>query len=157
LQVSGQTYIDVGANQNPILRMRTNGSISYFYGDASSYLTWAANFKVDGTFIVQNGMVTGNSKSYDWNVGTFNNIQTLNVTSGAPSMTIGSAGANATALITMNSTTKGFLPPRMTGAQAEAIGTPAAGLMVYSTDGSGATITSLGWWGYNGTTWVKLN
>jgi hypothetical protein len=61
------------------------------------------------------------------------------------------------AMLSVTSTTKGFLPPRMTGAQAEAIGTPAAGLMVYSTDGSGATITSLGWWGYNGTTWVKLN
>ena len=65
--------------------------------------------------------------------------------------------ANASAVLEATSTTKGFLPPRMTGAQAEAIGTPAAGLMVYSTDGSGATITSLGWWGYNGTTWVKLN
>jgi hypothetical protein len=61
------------------------------------------------------------------------------------------------AMLSVTSTTKGFLPPRMTGAQAEAIATPAAGLMVYSTDGSGTTITSLGWWGYNGTTWVKLN
>jgi hypothetical protein len=70
----------------------------------------------------------------------------------------GSIGTpNASAVLEATSTTKGFLPPRMTGAQAEAIGTPAAGLMVYSTDGSGATITSLGWWGYNGTTWVKLN
>ena len=64
---------------------------------------------------------------------------------------------NASAVLDIQSTTMGFLPPRMTGAQAELIGTPAAGLMVYSTDGSGATITSLGWWGYNGTTWVKLN
>ena len=70
---------------------------------------------------------------------------------------IGTTSPNASALLDITSTTKGFLPPRMTGAQAEAIGTPAAGLMVYSTDGSGATITSLGWWGYNGTTWVKLN
>ena len=47
--------------------------------------------------------------------------------------------------------------PRMTGAQAEAISSPAEGLMVYSTDGSGTTITSKGWWGYDGATWVKLN
>jgi len=75
------------------------------------------------------------------------------------SLSIGNANnaANASSILDLTSTTKGFLPPRMTGAQAEAIGTPAAGLMVYSTDGSGATITSLGWWGYNGTTWVKLN
>jgi len=24
-------------------------------------------------------------------------------------------------------------------------------------DGGGVTITSKGWWGYNGSTWVKLN
>jgi len=70
---------------------------------------------------------------------------------------IGTTSPNASALLDVSSTTRGFLPPRMTGAQAEAIGYPAAGLLVYSTDGSGATITSLGWWGYNGTTWVKLN
>ena len=57
----------------------------------------------------------------------------------------------------MRSTTQGFLPPRMTGVQAEAISTPAEGLMVYSTDGSGITITSKGWWGYDGATWVQLN
>jgi hypothetical protein len=75
------------------------------------------------------------------------------------SLSIGKSGnaAVASSILELSSTTKGFLPPRMTGAQAELIGTPAAGLMVYSTDGSGATITSLGWWGYNGATWVKLN
>ena len=45
----------------------------------------------------------------------------------------------------------------MTGAQAEAIATPADGLMVYVNNGNGVTVNSVGWWGYNGTTWVKLN
>ena len=74
----------------------------------------------------------------------------------------GTAGVNvssvaASAQLQVDSTTKGFLPPRMTGAQSEAIASPAEGLMVYSTDGSGVTITSKGWWGYDGATWVKLN
>lgn len=64
---------------------------------------------------------------------------------------------SASAAFQVNSTTQGILPPRMTGAQAEAISSPAEGLMVYSTDGSGATITSKGWWGYGGSAWVKLN
>ena len=64
---------------------------------------------------------------------------------------------DTSAIIQANSTTQGFLPPRMTGVQAEAISTPAEGLMVYSTDGSGTTITSKGWWGYDGTTWIQLN
>jgi hypothetical protein len=83
-----------------------------------------------------------------------NNNIILNPTNGSTG--IGTASPNASALLDVSSTTKGFLPPRMTGAQAEAIGTPAAGLLVYSTDGSGATITSLGWWGYNGATWIQL-
>jgi hypothetical protein len=78
-------------------------------------------------------------------------------TGGSLSIGKGTAAAVSSSIVELSSTTKGFLPPRMTGAQAEAITGPAAGLMVYSTDGSGATITSLGWWGFNGTTWVKLN
>jgi hypothetical protein len=57
----------------------------------------------------------------------------------------------------VNSTTQGFLPPRMTGAQAEAIQSPAEGLLIYATDGSGVTITTKGWWGFEGLTWTKLN
>jgi hypothetical protein len=64
---------------------------------------------------------------------------------------------NASAQLQVVSTTKGFLPPVMTGAQAEAIATPAAGLMVYANNGNGVTITTTGWWGYDGATWVKLN
>jgi len=63
----------------------------------------------------------------------------------------------ASAQLEVVSTTKGFLPPRMTGAQAELISSPAEGLMIYATAGTGVTITSKGWWGYDGATWVKLN
>jgi hypothetical protein len=64
---------------------------------------------------------------------------------------------NLSALLDLTSTTKGFLPPRMTGAQAELISSPAEGLMIYATAGTGTTITSKGWWGYDGATWVKFN
>lgn len=64
---------------------------------------------------------------------------------------------NSSAALQIESTTKGFLPPRMTGAQAESIASPAEGLMVYATDAGSGAITSKGWWGYDGTTWVKLN
>ena len=42
--------------------------------------------------------------------------------------------ANASAILDVISTTKGFLMPRMTYAQMKAIGTPATGLQVYNTD-----------------------
>jgi hypothetical protein len=47
---------------------------------------------------------------------------------------INTATPNATAALQVDSTTQGFLPPRMTNAQRTAIGTPAVGLMVYCTD-----------------------
>jgi len=50
-------------------------------------------------------------------------------------------------LVTMVSTTKGFLPPRMTSAQRTAIGSPATGLVVYQTDGSaGLYLRNSGAW-----------
>jgi len=70
---------------------------------------------------------------------------------------LGTNTEQASSILTMSSTSQGFLPPRMTGTQAEAIASPAEGLMVYSTDGSGVTITSKGWWGFDGTNWTKLN
>ncbi len=49
------------------------------------------------------------------------------------SLVVGSASINASAILQSDSVTKGFLPPRMTTAQKNAIATPAAGLVVYDT------------------------
>jgi hypothetical protein len=71
-----------------------------------------------------------------------------------------SIGANTTpaasAVLDVVSTTGGLLPPRMTATQASAISTPAQGLLLFVSDTNG-TFTSVGWWGYNGSTWEKLN
>jgi predicted heme/steroid binding protein len=48
---------------------------------------------------------------------------------------LGTATINAAALFQMDSTTKGFLPPRMTQAQRTAIATVPEGLIVYQTNG----------------------
>ena len=47
---------------------------------------------------------------------------------------IGTSTPAASAVLDVSSTTKGFLPPRMTAAQRTAIATPAEGLLVYQTD-----------------------
>ena len=58
--------------------------------------------------------------------------------------------ANARAILDLNSTTKGFLPPRMTTTQRDAIAAPIpAGLMVYNT-----TTNKLNF--YNGTAWEAV-
>lgn len=57
------------------------------------------------------------------------------------------APADASAVLDVSSTTKGFLLPRMTSAQRLAISSPAEGLLVYQTDGT------VGLYYYNGSTW----
>lgn len=52
----------------------------------------------------------------------------------------------ASALLELSSTTQGFLPPRMTSTQRDAISSPAAGLIIYNT-------TTNKHQGYNGSTW----
>jgi hypothetical protein len=47
---------------------------------------------------------------------------------------LGTTSPNASAKLQVDSTTQGFLPPRMTNAQRAAIAAPAIGLMVYCTD-----------------------
>jgi hypothetical protein len=47
---------------------------------------------------------------------------------------IGTTTDVATSILTLNSTTKGFLPPRMTTAQRDLINTPATGLTIFNTD-----------------------
>ena len=72
---------------------------------------------------------------------------TFVVDDSANAVSIGAAGPNASAVLDVVSTTKGFLFPRMTETQRNAIGTPATGLMVYQTDGDEGVFIkkSFGW------------
>jgi len=71
-------------------------------------------------------------------------------------VSIGTTTPNSSAVLQVNSTTQGFLPPRMTGAQANVISSPAEGLMVYITDTITSPFLIKGWWGYNGATWTQI-
>lgn len=66
---------------------------------------------------------------------------------------IGTNTPNASAVIDLSSTTKGFLPPRMTNIQKNAIPSPVAGLLVWCTDCSANGMIQV----YNGTTWTNSN
>jgi len=62
---------------------------------------------------------------------------------------VGTGSSDASAIVDIISTTKGFLPPRMTGTQRDAISTPATGLEVYNTS---TDIPSF----FDSTTWRPL-
>lgn len=65
---------------------------------------------------------------------------------------IGTTSPDPTSVLHVESTTQGFLTPRMTTAQRTAITTPANGLMVYDT-----TLASFYYYDTPTTAWIKIN
>jgi hypothetical protein len=63
---------------------------------------------------------------------------------------IGTSTLNSKAVLTLDSTTKGFLPPRMTGSERDAITAPPAGLTVFNTTDNKLQT-------YNGSVWQNLH
>jgi hypothetical protein len=63
---------------------------------------------------------------------------------------IGTTTPHESAKLDITSVDKGFLPPRMTSSQRTNIPSPAAGLMVYQTDGTS------GLYFYNGSAWIYI-
>ncbi|MDB5194323.1 MAG: hypothetical protein JWN50_337 [Parcubacteria group bacterium] len=62
---------------------------------------------------------------------------------------IGTSAPNASAIADFTSTSKGFLAPRMTDVQRDAIVSPAAGLLIYNTVANAYNV-------YNGSTWTTV-
>jgi hypothetical protein len=66
---------------------------------------------------------------------------------------IGTSSPASSSILDVTSTSKGFLPPRMTLAQRDAISSPVAGLMIWCTDcGSNGDLQT-----YNGSLWTNLS
>ena len=62
----------------------------------------------------------------------------------------GGSSILSAAILQADSVTQGFLPPRMTTAQRDSIGSPVAGLMIFNTDHGDIDL-------YNGLTWIDMS
>ena len=82
------------------------------------------------------------------NGNSFPNL--LRTNGGDNAVGIGVNPNEASAILQIDSTTKGFLPPRMTTTQQNAISSPAAGLMIYNTTTNKLMV-------YNGSAWTALH
>lgn len=96
----------------------------------------------ENSLIVQSASSVAANRVLTIGNGTYANINF----SISQSVLIGTTTSIDSSKFTIESTTQGFLPPRMTTTQKNAIATPAAGLVVYDT-------TDNKHYGYNGTTW----
>lgn len=116
------------------------------------------NIQLDMTFAYVNpiinyqGTANGAVVGYDFNPVV--TAVTANTKIRAFQSSVGGAYINTTtyqasAVLQADSTTQGFLPPRVTTIQKNAIATPAEGLMVYDTDLKRPCF-------FNGTSWITL-
>jgi len=132
LDVSGAIRIGNDVISSPVNpgTLRWNSATSRFEG-------W------DGTQWVTLGTGGGGADN-DWDI-TGNDISNAN----SGGVAIGTATPNANAILDVSSTSKGFLPPRMTTAQRDLISSPPVGLCIYNTDH-----TCLNY--YKGAGWFKV-
>lgn len=140
----GGGLVGIGiSTATPTARLQVRGSGSTSATTALLVQNSAGNdtFKVrdDGTIFM--GIGTGSSLICD--AGGPDKIRTSSVGVGVEGLPVTSAA------LAVNGTTKGFLPPRMTTTQKNAIATPASGLQVYDT-----TLNQMSY--YNGTSWVNF-
>ena len=130
------------------------GTLTFTSSDSSAIITAGGaadtiDITVDGSVTSQNiynidGTQTDASRIYEVGSGqvlnfikgdiNLNGIAFVDDSSQSVHIGGGATAPEATAVLEVNSTTKGFLFPRMTSAQRLAIGSPATGLMVYQTD-----------------------
>jgi len=119
----------------------------YYEGDSDCHWEIPVNTEIlDNSYV----NVTGDTMTGTLNLPSNGLVVGTNqlVASGG-SIGIGESSPDSAALLELSSTTKGFLPPRMTTTQRDAISNPPAGLMIYNT-----TTNKLNF--YNGTAWEEV-
>jgi hypothetical protein len=113
---------------------RVSGDFSLVLGNAIRFGTALGLSKTTNKMLIYGGTGSGNAGGTDihyWNGSTY--VAGLRLNNNA-NVLINTTTDVASSKLTIESTTQGFLPPRMTTTQKNAIATPAAGLVVYDTD-----------------------
>jgi hypothetical protein len=129
------------------LVVHPNASTStYTQYNASAIVFW--NGTVAATFSQIGGSLYSDVNTANAMYHRFSNTHVFTITSGGA--VAGASSLTASAVLEATSTTKGFLPPRMTNAQMVAITTPAAGLVVYDTTNNKLNV-------YDGSNWVAVH
>lgn len=130
LKVSASSFemsnSQVGAN-TIIAALSSTGIISFRGNSNIIGLNFFSNTR--NILLQDGGTFTDNGYRLD-----VNGTQRVQGLSSLNSVVINNTVLNASAVLQADSTTKGFLPPRMTNAQRIAIASPAVGLCVYCTD-----------------------
>lgn len=132
----------------------TTGGVKIEYGLDSNSDGTLSDDEIDATLtsyvcngLVNNGNEKGNTPYWDGEKWVVNSSQLYNDGS---SVMVGTNTVVESSAFTVQSTSKGFLVPRMSAEQKNAIQGPVNGLLVYQTDGTA------GFYYYDGSSWLPL-
>lgn len=129
-----------------VQRIKLNGDLNYRFGwSGDGICVWGSGSAPEDTYLSRTGAKTLNLR------GVSSTDAILAVTGsifGSVGIAAGTLSLNASAILQADSTTQGFLPPRMTTTQRDAIVLPATGLVIYNT-------TNLALETYDGTGWEQ--
>lgn len=130
------------------------GGVKIEYGLDSNSDGTLSDDEIDATLtkyvcngLVNNGNEKGNTPYWDGEKWVVNSSQLYNDGS---SVMVGTNTVVESSAFTVQSTSKGFLVPRMSAEQKNAIQGPVNGLLVYQTDGTA------GFYYYDGSSWLPL-
>jgi hypothetical protein len=149
-------YVKIVASASDITSAKEAGQFSLFVhakaGDGSSTLKEALRVgqETDGADHAQCLFLNPESKDFDVVMHSDNVTNLFRMDSANDRIGIGAVPNVASAVLEVESTTKGFLPPRMTTTQQNAISGPAAGLMLYNTTTNKLMV-------YDGSSWTALH
>jgi hypothetical protein len=130
--LGGYTELNSSNAASSYLNMGYGGANKSYWGSAAGFDAGTADEYLIGTL--------ANST---FNIYT-NAIRRITVTGGGQ-VGISQTSPNASAQLDVTSTTRGFLPPRMTTTQRDAISSPAAGLVIYNTTTSKLQVYTTSW------------
>ena len=152
---SGQVAISSDSSVSPGIAVFDDRAFATGVGGVVSLL---GKYNAAGSSIGFGTITGGKENATDGNTGGYvalttkrngsSTFEVLRATSLA-NVLIGTTTDVATSILTLASTTQGFLPPRMTTTQRDAIGSPATGLIAYNTTTNKVNV-------YTGSAWEAV-
>ena len=143
-KTKGNSNVGVGSGA---LSANINGSNNTAIGKNAN----VTSTNLNNTTAIGYGALASTSNTFQLGNNSITTVSTAGSYEGTGLTATNNSTAGGSAIVEMNSTTKGMLMPRMTQTQRKAIGSPVTGLMVYQTDS-----TQEGVHFYDGSSWRYL-
>jgi hypothetical protein len=125
----------------------STGSVNILQGTANGSGTWfSASLIVGGN----SAFTGGGTTNYISKWTSSSSLGNSQIFDNGTSVGFGTSSPSSSSIVDLTSSSKGFLPPRMTEAQRNAISSPTIGLMVYQTNGSDGVYV------YKASGWVQM-